>query len=68
MLENLSLFRGGVYSVEAPKTQIWVLNRRGGVSRGEGGFGMKSTVVPNSNFELCNIVHHNVIMVINTIL
>ena len=26
-MENLPFFRGGVYSVVAPKTQIWTLNR-----------------------------------------
>ena len=38
--ENLPFFRGagGVYSVVAPKTQIWTLNR--------GVFSMKITVYP----------------------
>ena len=43
--ENLPFFRGagGVYSVVAPKTQIWTLNR-GVFSRG--GVSMKITVYP----------------------
>ena len=34
--ENLPFFRGGVYSVVAPKTQILALNRGGVFSRGGG--------------------------------
>ena len=41
----MALFRGGVYSVGAPKTQILALNRGGCLVKGGAVFGMKATVI-----------------------